>query len=128
MVRIDRTEAAERGSGSQSTPQPWHKTRRSRYPLSKTSSSEANSPVFTQVFFGSSVSILAVFDLGYRLRRSFCAQRLLAISSGDAFRQVLSAALNAVMRAESDEQLGAGRYERSESRTDSRKAPRPVLP
>ncbi len=41
--------------------------------------------------------------------------RLLADSSGDAFRQVLATALNAVMRAESDEQLGAGRYERSEA-------------
>lgn len=50
--------------------------------------------------------------------------RLLADSSGDAFRQVLAAALNAVMRAESDEQLGAGRYERSESRTDSRNGTR----
>lgn len=55
-------------------------------------------------------------------------QRLLAGSSGNAFRQVLTAALNAVMRAESDEQLGAGRYERSKSRADSRKASRPVLP
>ena len=50
--------------------------------------------------------------------------RLLADSSGDAFRQVLAAALNAVMRAKSDEQLGAGRYERSESRTDSRNGTR----
>lgn len=50
--------------------------------------------------------------------------RLLADSSGDAFRQVLAAALNAVMRAESDEQLGAGRYERGESRTDSRNGTR----
>lgn len=50
--------------------------------------------------------------------------RLLADSSGDAFRQVLAAALNAVMRAESDEQLGAGRYERSEPRTDSRNGTR----
>lgn len=50
--------------------------------------------------------------------------RLLAGSSGDAFRQVLAAALNAVMRAESDEQLGAGRYERSESRTDGRNGTR----
>jgi len=50
--------------------------------------------------------------------------RLLADSSGDAFRQVLAAALNAVMRAESDGQLGAGRYERSESRTDSRNGTR----
>lgn len=50
--------------------------------------------------------------------------RLLADSSGGAFRQVLAAALNAVMRAESDEQLGAGRYERSESRTDSRNGTR----
>lgn len=50
--------------------------------------------------------------------------RLLADSSGDAFRRVLAAALNAVMRAESDEQLGAGRYERSESRTDSRNGTR----
>lgn len=50
--------------------------------------------------------------------------RLLADSSGDAFRQVLAAALNAVMRAESDEQLGAGRYERSGSRTDGRNGTR----
>ena len=50
--------------------------------------------------------------------------RLLADSSGDAFRRVLAAALNAVMRAESDEQLGAGRYERGESRADSRNGTR----
>lgn len=50
--------------------------------------------------------------------------RLLADSSGGAFRQVLAAALDAVMRAESDEQLGAGRYERSESRTDGRNGTR----
>lgn len=50
--------------------------------------------------------------------------RLLADSSGDAFRRVLAAALNAVMRAEFDEQLGAGRYERGESRTDSRNGTR----
>ncbi len=74
VVRIDRTEVAEHGSGSQSTPQPWHKTKRSRYPISETSSSGANSPAFTQVFLGSSASILAVFDLGYRLRRFFAQQ------------------------------------------------------
>lgn len=71
VVRIDRTEVVEHGSGSQSTPQPWHKTRRSRYPISETSSSKDGSPAFTQVIYDSSASILTVFDLGYRLRRLF---------------------------------------------------------
>lgn len=50
--------------------------------------------------------------------------RLLESSSGDAFRLLLQESLNAVLRAESDEQLGAARYERSESRTDQRNGTR----
>ena len=46
--------------------------------------------------------------------------RLLADSSGDAFRVMLQESLNAVLRAESAEQLRAAPYERTDERTDSR--------
>ncbi len=50
--------------------------------------------------------------------------RLLESSGGDAFRMLMQESLNAVLRAESDAQLGAARYERCESRTDSRNGTR----
>ena len=46
--------------------------------------------------------------------------RLLADSSGDAFRSLLQESLNAVLRSESAEQLRAAPYERTAERTDSR--------
>lgn len=46
--------------------------------------------------------------------------RLLADSSGNAFRSLLQESLNAVLRAESAEQLRAAPYERTDERTDSR--------
>ena len=50
--------------------------------------------------------------------------RILADDSGDAFRTLLQGALNAVLRAESAEQLRAQPYERTEERTDSRNGTR----
>lgn len=50
--------------------------------------------------------------------------RLLASSDGDAFRLMLQESMNAFLKAESDEQLGCARYERSEARTDSRNGAR----
>ena len=50
--------------------------------------------------------------------------RLLADSGGDAFRVMLQESLNAVLRAESAEQLRAQPYERTEERTDSRNGTR----
>lgn len=50
--------------------------------------------------------------------------RLIAADSGEAMRAVLQEALNAILRAESDEQIGAARYERSEDRADSRNGTR----
>lgn len=50
--------------------------------------------------------------------------RLLSDSGGDAFRELLRASVNAVLRAESDEQIGAARYERSDRRADSRNGTR----
>ena len=50
--------------------------------------------------------------------------RLLGNSGGDAFRVMLQESVNAVLRAESDEQLRAGRYERTEERTDVRNGTR----
>lgn len=50
--------------------------------------------------------------------------RLLADSGGDAFRELLQASVNAVLRIESDEQIGAARYERSPERADSRNGTR----
>lgn len=50
--------------------------------------------------------------------------RLLGDSSGEAFRTLLQESVNAVLRAESDEQLRAGRYERTEERTDMRNGTR----
>lgn len=46
--------------------------------------------------------------------------RLLSEDGGGAFRLLLQEAVNAVLRAESSEQLGAERYERTEARLDSR--------
>lgn len=45
---------------------------------------------------------------------------LLADNQGEAFRKLLQEALNQIMVHESAEQLGAGRYERTEGRSDSR--------
>ena len=50
--------------------------------------------------------------------------RLLADSSGNAFRILLQEALNSVLRAESAEQLRAAPYERTGERTDSRNGTR----
>lgn len=50
--------------------------------------------------------------------------RLLADSGGDAFRVMLQESPNAVLRAESAEQLRAQPYERTEERTDSRNGTR----
>lgn len=49
---------------------------------------------------------------------------LLADSGGDAFRVMLQESLNAVLRAESAEQLRAAPYERTGERTDSRNGTR----
>ena len=46
--------------------------------------------------------------------------QLLSNNSNDAFRKLLEASLNALLKAESTEQLKAEPYERSEERTDSR--------
>ena len=45
---------------------------------------------------------------------------LLAENREETFRKLLEASLNRILSAESAAQLGAGRYERSEGRTDSR--------
>ena len=50
--------------------------------------------------------------------------RLLGADSGDAFRLLLQESLNAVLRAESAEQLRAQPYERTAERTDSRNGTR----
>lgn len=50
--------------------------------------------------------------------------RLLSDSDGAAFRELLQTSVNAVLRAESDEQIGATRYERSRERIDSRNGTR----
>ena len=50
--------------------------------------------------------------------------QLLAENRPEAFRELLQTSLNRILQAESDEQLGAGRYERSETRTDSRNGSR----
>ena len=50
--------------------------------------------------------------------------RLLADSKGDAFKAMLQESLNAVLRAESAEQLRAEPYERTPERTDSRNGTR----
>ena len=46
--------------------------------------------------------------------------QLLSNNSGEIFRKMLEESLNALLRVESQEQLRAGPYERSEERTDSR--------
>lgn len=51
-------------------------------------------------------------------------QQLLLDSRGDAFKSILQSSLNAILQAESKEQLMAGPYERSENRTDSRNGTR----
>ena len=50
--------------------------------------------------------------------------QLLEKDSGEAFKIMLQSSLNAVLKAESAEQLGALPYERSEGRTDSRNGTR----
>lgn len=50
--------------------------------------------------------------------------QLLSSSRGDAFKQLLEDSLNAILKAESTEQLKAEKYERSEERTDSRNGTR----
>ena len=49
---------------------------------------------------------------------------LLQENSGDAFKKLLQESLNAVLKAESKEQLKAAPYERTEQRTDSRNGSR----
>ena len=49
---------------------------------------------------------------------------LLQENSGDAFKKLLQESLNAVLKAESKEQLGAEPYERTAKRTDSRNGSR----
>lgn len=51
-------------------------------------------------------------------------QQLLLDSRGDAFKSILQSSLNAILQAESKEQLMAGPYERSKNRTDSRNGTR----
>ncbi len=46
--------------------------------------------------------------------------QLLSDDRGDAFKKMLQESLNSVLKAESQEQLGAQPYERTEQRTDSR--------
>ena len=46
--------------------------------------------------------------------------QLLSENSGDAFKKLLTESLNSVLKAESQEQLCAAPYERTEERTDSR--------
>ena len=50
--------------------------------------------------------------------------QLLACDHDEAFRALMTEALNSIMNAESTEQLGAERYERSDCRTDSRNGSR----
>lgn len=50
--------------------------------------------------------------------------QMLAENRSDAFRVLLQEALNCILQAESAEQLGAERYERSDLRTDSRNGSR----
>lgn len=50
--------------------------------------------------------------------------QMMADDTGTAFRELLRGSLNAILRAESAEQLGAERYERSEARTDVRNGTR----
>ncbi len=50
--------------------------------------------------------------------------QLLSSNRDDAFKQLLQDSLNSILQAESTEQLKAGRYERSDERTDSRNGSR----
>ena len=45
---------------------------------------------------------------------------LLGENQGEGFRKLLEGALNQIMQAESNDKIGAGRYERTEARADSR--------
>ena len=47
-------------------------------------------------------------------------QELLLENRSEAFKKLLESALNSVLQAESEEQLSAGRYQRSDERTDYR--------
>lgn len=51
-------------------------------------------------------------------------QELLSKDRDEAFRKLLESSLNGILKAESTEQLGADRYERSEERKDSRNGTR----
>lgn len=49
---------------------------------------------------------------------------LLSENRDEAFRQLFQGCLNSILQAESAEQLGAARYERTDARTDSRNGTR----
>lgn len=49
---------------------------------------------------------------------------LLEESTGEAFKKLLQESLNAILRVESDAQIGAGRYERADQRLDYRNGSR----
>ena len=51
-------------------------------------------------------------------------QELLLENRSEAFKKLLESALNSVLQAESEEQLSAGRYQRSDERTDYRNGSR----
>ena len=51
-------------------------------------------------------------------------QELLSENSSAAFKKMLEGAVNSILRAESEEQLSAGRYQRSDERTDYRNGSR----
>ena len=52
---------------------------------------------------------------------------LLSDNRDEAFRQLFQGCLNSILQAESAEQLGAARYERTDARTDSRNGTRRSL-
>ena len=51
-------------------------------------------------------------------------QELLSENHNEAFKKMLEGAVNSIWRAESEEQLSAGRYQRSDERTDYRNGSR----
>ena len=51
-------------------------------------------------------------------------QELLLENRSEAFKKLLESALNSVLQAEAEEQLSAGRYQRSDERTDYRNGSR----
>ena len=51
-------------------------------------------------------------------------QELLLENRSETFKKLLESALNSVLQAESEEQLSAGRYQRSDERTDYRNGSR----